>query len=147
MITEWYVLNELADKGWKTVEELSPSDIWDDLWTVSRIIETLESEKLVEHTRSKENVYSYHITQSGRYRLQQLKERREYELKTSYLLNELNTKAEQERLDRIADSEKVARAAAEQKRVENIRFWISFITTLIGSVAAVGGLIVSIVSR
>ena len=42
---------------------------------------------------------------------------------------------------------KSEQSAAEQKRTERIRFWITFTVTLIGSVAAVGGLIATIALR
>lgn len=74
MITEYYVLNTLFEGGWLTADEVAPSSEWDDRWATLRMLETLENVGLVDSLHSHDNTNSYHISISGQYRLQQLKE-------------------------------------------------------------------------
>lgn len=147
MITECYVLNSISKGGWLTADEVAPSSEWDDRWATLRMLETLENAGLVESLRSYDNTNSYRISISGQYRLQQLREQQEYELKTTSLLNELNRELGQEREDRIASDRQAAKEANEQQRIDRIRFWITFIVTLVGTLAAVGSLIATIALR
>lgn len=147
MITECYVLNAISKGGWLTADEVAPSSEWDDRWATHRMLETLENAGLVESLRSYDNTNSYRISISGQYRLQQLREQQEYELKTTSLLNELNRESGQEREDRIASDRQAAKEANEQQRIDRIRFWITFIVTLVGTLAAVGSLIATIALR
>lgn len=147
MITECYVLNAISKGGWLTADEVAPSSEWDDRWATLRMLETLENAGLVESLRSYDNTNSYRISISGQYRLQQLREQQEYELKTTSLLNELNRELGQEREDRIASDRQAAKEANEQQRIDRIRFWITFIVTLVGTLAAVGSLIATIALR
>lgn len=145
MITECYVLNAISKGGWLTADEVAPSSEWDDRWATLRMLETLEHAGLVESLRSHDNTKSYHISISGQYRLQQLREQQERELKTTSLLDELNRKLDQEREDRIAYDRQAAKETNEQQRIGRIRFWITFTVTLVGTIAAVGSLIATIV--
>lgn len=111
------------------------------------MLETLENAGLVDSLHSHGNTNSYHISISGQYRLQQLREQQERELKTTSLLNELNRKLDQEREDRIAYDRQVAKETNKQQRIDRIRFWITFTVTLVGTLAAVGSLIATIVLR
>ncbi len=54
-------------------------------------------------------------------------------------------KAINQRLDAEHDDRKMSEK--EQQHIERTRFWITFVVTLIGSVAAVGGLIATIALR
>lgn len=147
LITEYYVLNTLFEGGWLTADGVAPSSEWDDRWATLKMLETLENAGLVDSLHSHGNTNSYHISISGQYRLQQLREQQERELKTTSLLNELNRKLDQEKEDRIAYDRQAAKETNKQQRIDRIRFWITFTVTLVGTLAAVGSLIATIVLR
>lgn len=100
LITEYYVLNALSKDGWFTVDEVSPSEEWDDGWEIHRMLETLENAKLVEGLRSQDNTYFYHITSAGRYRLQQLSERLDFQCSLEGKIQDIYSKLNTESLDR-----------------------------------------------
>lgn len=120
MITEYYVLNTLFEGGWLTADRVAPSSEWDDRWATLRMLETLENAGLVDSLHSHGNTNSYHISISGQYRLQQLREQQERELKTTSLLNELNRKLDQEREGRIAYDRQVAKETNKQQRLDTL---------------------------
>lgn len=60
-------------------------------------------------------------------------------------LEAINEKLEIEHQARLDAEEREKKQTKQQERTDCIRFWITFAVTLIGSLAAVGGLIATIV--
>lgn len=83
---------------------------------------------------------------------QQLREVSEFSQKqaqapfdTADTLKQLVQMIEDDRAEREADAKIADEQDRKQKRIEHIQFWATFIATIIGSAAAVGGLIATIV--
>lgn len=66
-------------------------------------------------------------------------------LDTAAALKQIIQMIEDDRVEREASAKRTAEQDRRQKHIERIQFWATFIATLIGSAAAVGGLIATIV--
>ena len=119
-----------------SADKVSPSNERNDIRMTSSLLIALKKQMLVDFTND-----GYHITDTGKFRLQQLKERQEYESQTTSHLNDLNKKLDQERADRIAAEEQAAKEAQNRNRIENIRFILNTIVGIVSAVAAVIGAI------
>jgi len=64
------------------------------------MLETLENAKLVEALRLQDDAYSYRITSAGRYRLQQLAERLDFQCSMEEKIQDIYGKLNAEILDR-----------------------------------------------
>lgn len=122
MITEYDVLKVLDECNGATYEEISSSAELADKRSTYRLLKILEAAQLVKPAFRQGEDFAYCITPVGRYRLQQLKEQ-------------------------IDLRDKATAEAEQQNHIESIRFWITFVVTLIGTIAAIGSLIATIALR
>lgn len=119
MLTEYDVLNAINECNGATCNEISPSMELSDRRETYKLLEILDAAQLIKPAFQRGNDIAYFITPAGQYRLQQLKERIGYQRRA-------NTEAKQ------------------REHTECIRFWITFVVTLVGTLAAIGSLIATI---
>ena len=120
MLTEYDVLNAINECNGATCNEISPSMEVSDRRETYKLLEILEAAQLIQPVFRRGDDFAYSLTPAGQYRLQQLKEQ-------------------------IGFQSKAVLEAEKQRRTGRIQFWITFAVTLVGTLAAVGSLIATIV--